>query len=535
MLKAKTKKYVFVASCAMLSLLLLILSGCDATSDPKIYYQATGSWEGTIGADRVRGIIAPDGSYQLAIVDDTGAFHAAGGEYVGQIGSVNPDNIGSMSLQRLQANESSGNPQSITFKLSADRFFSLQGIELTRTVDANGPAVLNDVVGHWSLSAADNLTAVVVDVLDETGILSGGDGQCQYSGSLELIDPAWNIYRLALTTADITSLSCPQRGVSYTGLAMKLGKEETRPRLWFAANSLAKTALGEWSKTINVAPVAQMAILGERADQSVLVQLDIGAEVELDAQHSTDANNDSLTYEWTVTYPGGSSLNRTGSTATFVPGNAGIYTLTLTVSDGIDFGDPLNRSVNVIRTEKRFIERGDTGTVLDTKTQLIWLKNAGCLALNLLGGADGQWGATTGSALSGVVALHADELGSESVCGLKDGSAAGEWDLPTLKEFRRIMADIPYALAPALINDAGTGLWVEGVDSFTNVAKSNSEIIPFYYYWAKEDTPTTWFYIDFSYTEPEKWYSSDILGSNSVNTVWPVRVLRPGESDMSGL
>ena len=526
-----SKKYAFVSlSLTLLTFLLLSLAGCDSSSDPKVYYQATGSWSGTIGADQVRGIIAPDGSAQLAIVDVNGEFIADAGEYVGRIGSVNPDNIGSMSLTRLQAGVSSG--QNVTFKLTADRLYSEQGIELTRTSEANtavdNPAEQGDVAGHWSFLTDAVITNVVVDA---NGNISGGDRvNCQYSGSLNLIDPVWNIYNFNLSTSSYPGKSCLD-AASFNGLAMKLIEGEPRPLLWFSVNSGTKSFVGAWTETINVDPVAQMAILGERPDQSVLVVKNFS--VELDGGKSSDGNLDLLSYEWKITdLLSGNTLILPGNVVEFVPDinvDNNSYKIELVVSDGITTTTTPPREIKVVWTDKRFINRLN-GTVLDTKTQLIWLQDAGCFALNLLDGVEGQWGVNTDNALAGVAALR-----SGSACLLNDGSAAGDWDVPTLKEFREIMAEIPYARAPALINDAGTGLWVEGVDSFTNVAKSNSAIIPFYYYWAKEDAPTAWFYIDFSYTEPEKWYSSDILGINSVNTVWPVRVLRAGESDMSGL
>ncbi|MDZ4183746.1 MAG: hypothetical protein U1D97_02050 [Desulfuromonadales bacterium] len=495
-----SKKFEFVSlSVTLLTFLLLTLAGCDSSSDPKAYYQATGSWSGTIGADRVRGIIAPDGSAQLAIVDVNGEFIGDAGEYVGRIGSVNPDNIGSMSLTRLQGGVSSGG-QNITFKLSADRLYSEQGIELTRTAESNGPAVLSDVVGRWSLSAADNLTAVVVD---ESGTLSGGNGQCQYSGSMQLIDPAWNIYRLALTVADITYLSCPQRDVSYTGLAMKLGNDETRPRLWFAANSLAKTAQGEWSKTINVAPVAQMAILGDRTspglESSVLVKE--GAAVELNAQGSSDVNNDPLTYSWSGTDPLGGTLTMTvapgtGSTATFIPVLTGVYTINLTVSDGIATAS-LIRPLSVEWTPDRFVDCIN-GTVLDTKTNLLWLQDAECTILN----QGTIWGISHAEAETRVGTL------TSGVCNLNDNSEQGNWHLPTLDDFSYI---IPQSQ------------WSEG-NRFVHVGTT----LP--YYWTADPDPETefnWFFVDVSGASTE-WFGSYF--ENTATAVWPVRAMRSGET-----
>lgn len=525
---SKTKKYAFTGlGLTLLAFLLLVLAGCNATSDPKVSYQATGSWQGTIKnpiagtLDQVRGLISPDGSYHLAIVAEGNSV----GEYVGRISFIDTENIGNMTLQRLQGNESSGNSLSITFKLSADRLYSLQGIELSRTVEANGPAVQDDVKGHWSLSSENNLTAVVVD---DNGTIHGGDGNCQYSGTVKLINPAWNIYSFALHTSDSVYLSCPQREVSYTGLAMKLGKEETRPRLWFAVNSLAKTALGEWSKTINVAPVAQMVILGERADQSVLVQE--GATVELDAQGSFDANNDGLSYIWSGTAPDGITpldIQGTGSTVTFVPvrdldpNKVLTYSLNLVVSDGIEPSLPLVRTITVEWTPDRFIGCGN-GTVLDTRTNLLWLQDAGCLDLNLDVTAN-LWGFSAPAAQERVKTFLAN-----GVCTLTDSSFPGDWRLPTVNEFREIVSATPFAGPPALLNGQGTGQWIDG-DIFVNVGATNILDNKLYIYWTAEPdldpvAPDNWLFVDFNYDVPENWKGSQFAGT--INSLWPVRALR---------
>lgn len=61
------------------------------------------------------------------------------------------------------------------------------------------------------------------------------------------------------------------------------------------------------------------------------------------------------------------------------------------------------------------------GTVTDSLTGLIWLKNANCISL--------QWS----------VALK--DIGSlvNGRCGLTDGSAAGQWRLPNVKELESLL------------------------------------------------------------------------------------------------
>ena len=458
----KAKKYSYTAlGLALFSFLLLTLSGCDTTSDPKVSYQATGSWQGTIGADQVRGIIAPDGSYHLAIVDAAGD---SVGEYVGAIDTINPDNIGSMSRTRLQAGVSSGPLSQATFILSADQLKSDQGIVLTRTVEANGPALQEDVAGYWSVFLTDTIADVVIT---ENGEFSGDvDGNCRYSGTLNLIEPAWNIYSLKL----ITSLTCPQGAVTFSGLAMKLRNEDSTPHLWLAANSLAKTFLAEWGRTDDYLPIAAIAIQGEqngkvlvKDNQSSMRPL---AVVSLDAKESTHINSDQLTYQWSVSGPGLSEpLVIFGKTVTFAPLEEGSYNITLTVNDGLLSGSS-NRPVTVKWTDYLFYDCNN-GTVLDTRGALLWLKDAACNELNVdLLTNSPIWGAGVVAADSRVTTLAAPN------CSLGDSSLSGDWRLPTANEFEVIVDRSPtYTTdkkAPALLNGKGESKWSEG-NVFTRV------------------------------------------------------------------
>ena len=97
----------------------------------------------------------------------------------------------------------------------------------------------------------------------------------------------------------------------------------------------------------------------------------------------------------------------------------------------------------------RFTDNGD-GTVTDNLTGLLWLKNGNCFGLI-------NWN----TALS-----NCNGLASGS-CGLTDGSSAGDWRLPNVKEFLSLIDWAYYD--PALSNDAGTGQWTSG-DAFTIAA-----------------------------------------------------------------
>jgi Protein of unknown function (DUF1566) len=100
----------------------------------------------------------------------------------------------------------------------------------------------------------------------------------------------------------------------------------------------------------------------------------------------------------------------------------------------------------------RFIDN-QNGTVTDQLTGLIWLKNANCVP----GGA--AW----------ADALTAANTLAHGHCGLTDGSKAGDWRLPNVKELLSLI-DVEF-YTPALSNAAGTAQWREG-DAFLDVQTS---------------------------------------------------------------
>ncbi len=100
---------------------------------------------------------------------------------------------------------------------------------------------------------------------------------------------------------------------------------------------------------------------------------------------------------------------------------------------------------------RRFSDKKD-GTVKDNLTNLIWLKNANCSTISPA--------ATWATALSNANSL------ANGQCGLSDGSVAGDWRLPNVKELQSLI-DFGF-LNPALSNAAGTAQWTEG-DAFSSV------------------------------------------------------------------
>jgi hypothetical protein len=91
----------------------------------------------------------------------------------------------------------------------------------------------------------------------------------------------------------------------------------------------------------------------------------------------------------------------------------------------------------------RFTDQGN-GTVRDNLTGLIWLKQDNCFVLRM------TW----------AQALQAANALASGSCGLSDGSVAGDWRLPNVRELYSL---INFGFHdPALSDGAGTGHWTEG-------------------------------------------------------------------------
>jgi hypothetical protein len=106
----------------------------------------------------------------------------------------------------------------------------------------------------------------------------------------------------------------------------------------------------------------------------------------------------------------------------------------------------------------RYIDCGN-GTVTDTVTGLVWLKDAGCLGV-----------------LDWATANQAAAALKEGDCSLADGSSAGDWRLPTKSEWEATQSQARAlgCLAPPLTNDSGTGCLANGSTSFINIPLSVS-------------------------------------------------------------
>ena len=154
-------------------------------------------------------------------------------------------------------------------------------------------------------------------------------------------------------------------------------------------------------------------------------------------------------------------------------------------------GDDGDLEKGVIWPSPRFTNNGN-GTVTDNLTGLIWLKNANCDETKMWANA----------------LTYCNNLASGS-CGLSDGSSAGDWRLPNVKELQSL---IHYGVhSPALPNTAGTGQWSEG-DPFTNVQS---------YYWS-----STTYASNTTYARYVNMHDGNVLASGKSSYgryVWPVR------------
>ena len=154
-------------------------------------------------------------------------------------------------------------------------------------------------------------------------------------------------------------------------------------------------------------------------------------------------------------------------------------------------GDDGDLEKGVAWPNPRFTDNGD-GTVTDNLTGLIWLMNANCFGAK-------SWT----DALS-----DANGLASGS-CGLTDGSSAGDWRVPNIKELQSL---IHYGFyIPCLPDTAGTGQWTEG-NPFSGVQSGN--------YWSSTACAST------TYSAWVVSLSSGRVGGGNQDYddyVWPVR------------
>jgi hypothetical protein len=133
-----------------------------------------------------------------------------------------------------------------------------------------------------------------------------------------------------------------------------------------------------------------------------------------------------------------------------------MHTLDEVMSLAMKVGDPDPPCAD---NDNRYVDCGN-GTVHDTVTNLIWLKDASCL-----GELD------YAAAYNAVAGLEDGE------CDLTDGSSPGDWRLPTKEEWETTVAQAKVLGCtgagqndpPSLTNTAGTGCFSAGPAPFENV------------------------------------------------------------------
>jgi hypothetical protein len=168
----------------------------------------------------------------------------------------------------------------------------------------------------------------------------------------------------------------------------------------------------------------------------------------------------------------------------------------LTLTNGVLSGSKVAAGGKIA---SRFTNMSD-GTIRDNDSGLIWLKDANCYDL---AGKDSDGKANWHAALEAAAAL------SHGKCGLKDGSEAGDWRLPTKAEWEAFMSTV-YDF-PALVNTVGDAQWSEG-DAFAGVQSSS--------YWSSTE-----------YAQTRTWRAFMDVGlmnhtfnqNDFIAYVWPVR------------
>jgi len=151
--------------------------------------------------------------------------------------------------------------------------------------------------------------------------------------------------------------------------------------------------------------------------------------------------------------------------------------------------------------DQRFIDNGD-GTVTDTSTGLIWLKNANpCSSYK-------TW-AEAGTYCSSL---------ANGIAGLTDGSTAGQWRLPSIQELEGIGTDPPTTFCldgtcfSAEDNDPPIA-WIRPYIPFTNIQQT-------VYYWSGTSYPSS---PDHAWAvHVNAGYVGNFVKSNPFY-VWPVR------------
>lgn len=167
---------------------------------------------------------------------------------------------------------------------------------------------------------------------------------------------------------------------------------------------------------------------------------------------------------------------------------------------GVDGQDGTSPDPPCFDNVNRYVDCGN-GTVTDTVTGLIWLKQADCFGT-------GDWAAANRTA-AGL---------KDGDCGLTDGSSPGDWQLPRQPEWYAMVvrAVTLQCFTPSLTNDTGTACYGDGAGaSITGVATDLG-------YWsstAEEVSPDNAHFVNLNNGD-----SGSVAGKViTTGRVWPVR------------
>lgn len=140
-------------------------------------------------------------------------------------------------------------------------------------------------------------------------------------------------------------------------------------------------------------------------------------------------------------------------------GFAGEFLGNVKVTKAVTFSDSSSQTTAKTDCMGRFEDNGN-GTVTDCRSGLIWLKNANC--------ADTSGGIVKNKNNGGILTWADAQTWSaglaDTICGLTDGSYAGDWRLPTKSEWMAMVVSARKQgfKAPVVTNGAGNGPWSSG-------------------------------------------------------------------------
>lgn len=160
----------------------------------------------------------------------------------------------------------------------------------------------------------------------------------------------------------------------------------------------------------------------------------------------------------------------------------------------------------------RFVDCGN-GTVTDTLTGLIWLKNASCFS-------------SLNSGVTYPQAVQAANALKDGTCGLTDGSVAGDWAVPGVQDFKSLFSLAPNACPGSLNMPAANGVscfstqpWADNIQPLywtingSNVNSFGIGTLSFSYAWQAVT--------GFNSFQPGD--KSAAIGPSFPNSLWPVR------------